>query len=62
MLNYRSKPSYDVSLKKNRYLWEGTFVFRFCVVNLAVGKFRPHPVGGYGYQGGQSLQVGGKGS
>jgi hypothetical protein len=68
MLNFRSKPrmcdssaTLGCEFKKNRYLWEGTFVFHFCLVNLAVGKFGPHPVGGYGCQGGQSFYVGGLG-
>ena len=47
--------------KRNRYLGDVLF-FLFCLGDLAVGKFGPHPVGGYGCQGGQSFKVGGKGS
>ena len=33
----------------------------FCVLNLDLGKFEPHLVGGYKCQGGQSFKVGTKG-
>ena len=46
---------------KNPYLGEGTFVFIFYVVNLALGKFGPHPWGSYGGGGDLSFYVGGKG-
>ena len=31
--------------KRNRYLGGCTFFFLFCLGDLAVGKFGPHPVG-----------------
>ena len=37
-------------------IWGGYFFVLFlCVVNLDVGKFGPHPVVGYGCQGGLSF-------
>ena len=39
------------NFKRNRYLGGCTFFFLFCLGDLAVGKFGPHPVDGYGCQG-----------
>ena len=50
-----------VKFFKNRYLGECTFDFTFYVVNLPLGKFRPHHGGSYGGPGGLSLYVGAKG-
>ena len=36
------------NFKRNRYLGGCTYFFLFCLDDLAVGKFGPHPVGGYG--------------
>ena len=47
--------------KENHYLGEGTFVFKFYVVNLPYSKFGPHPGVSYGGRGGLSFLVGGKG-
>ena len=54
-LNYMSKPSYDASLREIAIWGDVLFFPLFCLGDLAVGKFGPHPVGGYGCQGGQSF-------
>ena len=57
MLNNISRQARANFYFKNRYFWEGPFVFMFYVVNLALGKFGPHPGGSFGGRGGLSFLV-----